>query len=118
MDVDEDPLVSETFCGHVSDDESFFLKRCANGSDAARESPADFLFFFAFALGWKDSNFEDSDLIFSSNKGKVSHPIPLLTLLIPTFSFSAFRFLPLFLAQGSSSSSSEKGLSSESSSES
>ena len=50
MDLDEDPLVSETFCGHVSDDDSFFLKRCANGSDAARESPAaDFLFFFAFS---------------------------------------------------------------------
>ena len=50
MDLDEDPLVSETFWGHVSDDDSFFLKRCANGSDAARESPpADFLFFFAFS---------------------------------------------------------------------
>merc|ERR1719394_781384 len=51
LDLDDPFVVSEVFCGHVSDDDSFFLKRCANGSDAARESPpppADFLFFFAF----------------------------------------------------------------------
>ena len=51
LDLDDPFVVSEVFCGHVSDD-SFFLKRWANGSDAARESPppppADFLFFFAF----------------------------------------------------------------------
>ena len=53
LDLDDPFVVSEVFCGHVSDVDSFFLKRCANGSDAARESPpppppADFLFFFAF----------------------------------------------------------------------